>query len=367
MDDPAGARLTAWRDELRMQSHSTRRLMLKTFLDKLHAHEHLTQAEAADLLTLLLSDETSDEQIAEALKALAVKGETEEELAGFAETMRAHSLRVSSTHHTGFIDTCGTGGSRAKTFNISTATAFIVAAAAVPVAKHGNVGVTSKAGSADVLRALGIRYDLAPEQVSACFDEIGLCFMFAPLHHPATKRVAQVRRSLGIRTIFNLLGPLTNPAGAPIQVIGVPDLTTGEKVARALHRLGTARAWVAHGLDGLDEITLADRTHVYEISPDGVRSFEITPDDFGLEFAELDRLRGGTAEDNAAIILDILSGKRRDEARDLVLLNAAAAIVVAGACVTPHGAVEMAAAIIDSGAARDKLEAFREFSQRHGQ
>lgn len=337
--------------------------MLTDFLDKLHAHHHLSQAEAAELLGLLLSDGTSDEQIAEVLRALALKGETEEELAGFAETMRAHSRRVTSTRHTAFIDTCGTGGSRAKTFNISTATAFIVAAAGIPVAKHGNVGVTSKAGSADVLQALGVRHDLAPEQVCECFDEIGLCFMFAPLHHPATKRVAQVRRSLGIRTIFNLLGPLTNPAGAPMQMVGVSDPLTGEKVARALHRLDIGRAWVVHGFDGLDELTLADKTLVYEVGPDGVRRFDVSPADFGLPATELDGLRGGSAAENAEIILAVLSGKRRDEARDLVLLNAAAAICIAGACVTPSGAVEIAAEMIDSGAALDRLEALRQFTQ----
>jgi anthranilate phosphoribosyltransferase len=339
--------------------------MLQTYLDKLRAREDLSQAEAGTLLGLLLSDETSDEQIAETLRSLAAKGETEEELAGFAEIMRAHSNRIVSTRHTTCLDTCGTGGSAAKTFNISTAAAFIVAGAGIPVAKHGNVGVTSKSGSADVLRALGIKYDLAPELVCECFDQIGLCFMFAPLHHPATKRVAQVRRSLGIRTIFNLLGPLTNPAGAPMQVVGVPDLKTGEKIARALSRLGAERAWVVHGLDGLDEMTLADKTAVYEVGPDGVRGFEVSPLDFGLNYSELEGLRGGTADDNAEIIKAILSGKRRDEARDLALLNAAAAICVAGACVTPSGAVEMAARIIDSGEAMARLEAFREFSQRH--
>ncbi|HZS05254.1 MAG TPA: anthranilate phosphoribosyltransferase [Blastocatellia bacterium] len=337
---------------------------LTTLLDQLRTRADLTQAEAAELLAQMLSDDTTEEQIAEALTLLAAKGETEAELAGFAETMRRHSSRITSARHTGFLDTCGTGGSQAKTFNVSTAAAFVVAAAGVPVAKHGNVGITSKSGSADVLRALGVRVDLTPERVCECFDEVGVCFMFAPLHHPATKRVAQVRRRLGTRTIFNLLGPLTNPAGAPWQLIGVSDLTAGEKLAGALVRLGTQRAWVVHGLDGLDEITLADQTVVYEVDLEGVKDFEISPEDFGLSYAELDGLRGGSAEENADIIRGVLSGDRRDEARDLILLNAAAAICVAGACVTPGGAVEMAASVIDSGEAMAKLEAFRDFSQR---
>lgn len=334
---------------------------MQKYLDRLHAHESLSQPEAAELLNYLLSDDSTDEQIADVLKSLAAKGETEEELAGFATTMRAHSQKVISTRHSTFIDTCGTGGSSAKTFNVSTAAAFVVAAAGVPVAKHGNVGVTSKSGSADVLRALGVKVERPLEQVRECFDETGICFMFAPLHHPATKRVAQIRRALGIRTIFNLLGPLTNPAGAPYQIIGVSDPGAVERVALALARLGTQHAWVVHGLDGLDEITLADATIIYEVGPEEIRRNEISPHDFGLAPASLEGLRGGSAADNAAIILDVLSGNRHDAARDLVLLNAAAAICVAGACVTPNGAVEMAAQVIDSGAATEKLEALRSF------
>jgi anthranilate phosphoribosyltransferase len=336
----------------------------ESLLDKLHAGQDLTQPESALLLSHLLSDRTSDEQIADVLTTLSDKGETEEELAGFAETMRAHSNRIVSTRHTNFLDTCGTGGSRAKTFNVSTAVAFIAAAAGVPVAKHGNVGVTSKSGSADVLRALGVNVELTPEQVRECFDETGICFMYAPLHHSAMKRVAQIRRTLGVRTIFNLLGPLTNPAGAPYQLIGVSDEQAGEKVACALARLGTQHAWVVHGLDGLDEITLADKTVIFESTPESVRRFQISPAEFGLEYADLDGLRGGSAEDNAAIIQAVLSGKRTDAARDLVLLNSAAAICVAGACVTPDGAVEIARRVIDSGEALAKLEELRSFSQR---
>jgi anthranilate phosphoribosyltransferase len=236
----------------------------------------------------------------------------------------------------------------------------------VPVAKHGNVGVTTRAGSADVLGALGVKVDLAPGRVNEIFDEIGVCFMFAPLHHAATKRVAMVRRDLGVRTIFNLLGPLTNPAGAPFQVVGVSSESACEKVARALARLGTRRAWVVRGEDGLDEITLDGKTIVYSASSEGPKDidrFEIAPEDFGLRRASIDRLRGGSAGENAAIILDVLEGGRKDEARDLVLINAAASLFIAGAANSLDGAVEMAARSIETGGALAKLNALRQISQ----
>jgi anthranilate phosphoribosyltransferase/anthranilate synthase/phosphoribosyltransferase len=339
--------------------------MLFELLNKLIARRDLAQAEASALLEAILADDATDSRIAAALIALASKGETEEELAGFAQTMRARCSRI-TPKHSRYLDTCGTGGSVAKTFNVSTAVAFVVAAAGVPVAKHGNVGVTSKAGSADALQALGVRVDLQPERVNEIFDEIGVCFMFAPLHHAATKRVAMVRRDLGVRTIFNLLGPLTNPAGAPFQVAGVSSEAACEKVARALARLGTQRAWVVRGEDGLDELTLAGKTVVYSASPEGpgvVERFEITPEDFGLRRASIERLRGGSARENAAIISDVLEGRRKDEARDLVLINAAASLFVAGAANSLGGAVEMAASSIESGAALAKLQELQRASQ----
>jgi len=340
--------------------------VLPDFLNKLIVKQDLSQAEAAALLEAMLGEMATDGQIAAALIALASKGETEEELAGFAETMRARAMRI-TTKHAKFVDTCGTGGSGAKTFNVSTAAAFVVAAAGLPVAKHGNVGVTSKSGSADVLRALGVNVNLPPERVSEIFDEIGLCFMFAPLHHAATRRVAMVRRELGVRTIFNLLGPLTNPAGAPFQVLGVSSLTNGEaaceKVAKALSRLGSERAWVVRGEDGLDEITLAGKTIVYEVRPGSVRRFEIVPEDFGLRRASLDPLRGGSAEENAATIRAVLTGERRDEALDLILINAAASLHIAGVFQTLEAAALAAAAAIQSGQALDKLNALCVLSQ----
>src|SRR5262245_28132392 len=336
--------------------------MLSELLNKLIARQDLAQAEAAALLEAILADDATDSRIAAALVALASKGETEEELCPVAQTLRARCSRIASKHSR-YVDTCGTGGSGAKTFNVSTAAAFVVAAAGVPVAKHGNVGVTTRAGSADVLRALGVKVDLTPERVNEIFDEIGVCFMFAPLHHAATKRVAMVRRDLGVRTIFNLLGPLTNPAGAPFQIAGVSSEAACEKVAHALARLGTSRAWVVRGEDGLDEITLAGKTVVCSASPEGVERFEIAPEDFGLRRASIDHLRGGSAEENAAIIRDVLEGRRKDEARDLVLINAAASLFVTDAANSLESAVEKAGRSIESGGASAKLRALQNITQ----
>jgi anthranilate phosphoribosyltransferase len=335
--------------------------MLISLLDQIIAGRDLTQAEAASLLNAILADDVTDARIAAALVALAAKGETVEELAGFAETMRSRCARI-ATRHTKFVDTCGTGGSQVKTFNVSTAAAFVVAAAGMPVAKHGNVGVTTKAGSADVLRALGVKVDLDPGRVGEIFDEIGICFMFAPLHHAATRRVAMVRRDLGVRTIFNLLGPLTNPAGAPFQVIGVSREAACEKVAMALSRLGTERAWIVRGEDGLDEITIFDKTVVYEVSLHGVKRFEVSPEEFGLRRRPPASLRSGSAEDNARLIGDVLSGERRDAARELILINAAASLHVADGDATFIDSIRLAGEMIDEGAALHKLESLRRLS-----
>lgn len=332
--------------------------MFTDLLTKLIARQNLSQEEARALLDALLSEEATDGRIAAALIAMAAKGETEEELAGFALAMRARSARIDSKYDR-FIDTCGTGGSAVKTFNVSTAAAFVVAACGLPVAKHGNNGVTSKAGSADVLRALGVKVELPPVRVREIFDSIGLCFMFAPLHHAATKRVAMVRRELGVRTIFNLLGPLTNPAGAPYQLAGVSNEAACENVARGLSRLGARKAWVIRGKDGLDEITLYTETVVYEASPEGVRRFEISPEDFGIRRVSLEGLRGETAEANADVIRGILSGDRRDTARDLVLVNAAASLYLGGVADKLSDSVAIAAEAIDTGRAAQKLDALR--------
>src|SRR5712692_7393473 len=302
---------------------------LKNFLPRLMRSEDLSRAEAAQLLDALLEPEASDAQIASTLIALRLKGETFEELAGLAESMRARAVRITSRHAC-FIDTAGTGSSRVKTFNVSTAAAFVIAGAGLPVAKHGNRAASSRCGSADVLTALGVNVAASAEVSEKCLNEIGICFMFAPLYHGATARVAGVRRELGVQTTFNLLGPLTNPARAPRQIIGVWDRNLIEPLAQTLALLGTERAWIVHGSDGLDEVTISGSTFIAEAIQGQVRTFDVGPDDFGLGRGELDHLRGGEAEGNAVIIRDVLSGARRDEARAMVVVNAAAALHVGG-------------------------------------
>jgi anthranilate phosphoribosyltransferase len=328
---------------------------LRIYLPRLMRGESLSRAEASGLLDALLDSEATDAQIAATLIALKKKGETVAELAGLAEGMRARAVPINS-HHALFIDTAGTGSSCAKTFNVSTAAAFVTAGAGLPVAKHGNRAASSLCGSADVLTALGVNVSAAPEVSEKCLNEIGICFMFAPLYHGATARVAGIRRQLGVQTTFNLLGPLTNPAGAPRQLIGVSGLDLIKPMAQALALLGTERAWVVHGADGLDEITIADKTFVAEAREGEVRTFEIGPEAFGAERALLDGLGGGDAEGNAAIIRDVLSGARRDAARSLVVTNAAAALHVGGVAEDLLAAAQLAEHSIDSGAAYRMLE-----------
>ena len=325
------------------------------FLSRLVRREDLNREEAGQLLDALLDPEATDAQISAALVALAAKGETVDELTGLVEGLRSRAVRVSSRHPC-FIDTAGTGSSPAKTFNISTAAAFVIAGAGLPVAKHGNRAASSKSGSADLLTALGVNVSAIPSVSESSLNEIGICFMFAPLYHGATARVAGIRRQLGIHTTFNLLGPLSNPAGAPRQIIGVWRKDLAERLARVLSALGTERAWVVHGEDGLDEITLAGRTHVAEAQDGQVRTFEIAPDDFGFDPAGLDHLRGGDTEANARIVRAVLDGSRRDEARTLVVMTAAAALVLGGVAGDLREAATLAAKAIDSGSAESKLK-----------
>ena len=317
--------------------------------------EHLSRIEAARLLECLLDGEATDAQIAATLIALKNKGETVEELAGLAEAMRAHATPIKCDHAC-FIDTAGTGSSAAKTFNVSTAAAFVIAGAGLPVAKHGNRAASSRCGSADVLSTLGVNVQAEPAVSEKSLNEIGICFMFAPLYHGATARVAGVRRELGVHTTFNLLGPLTNPARAPRQIIGVWDRALIEPLAQTLALLGTEHAWVVHGRDGLDEITITDSTFVAEAKNGEVRTFEIQPEDFGLERTSLEGLRGGDAEENASIIRSVLSGDRRDAARSLVLINAAAALFVGSAARDLREAMRLAGESIDSARASEKLD-----------
>jgi anthranilate phosphoribosyltransferase len=336
---------------------------LTEFLGRLVRREDLDREEAFQLLEALLDAEATDAQISGALVALATKGETVEELTGLVEGLRSRALRVSSKHPC-FIDTAGTGSSRAKTFNISTAAAFVIAGAGLPVAKHGNRAASSKSGSADLLTALGVNVSAIPTVSENALNEIGICFMFAPLYHGATARVAGIRRQLGVHTTFNLLGPLSNPAGAPRQIIGVWRKDLAERLAQVLAALGTERAWVVHGEDGLDEITLAGKTHVAEAQDGAVKSFQIAPEDFGFEARSLDHLRGGDTEANAVIVRAVLDGSRIDEARALVIMNAAAALLLGGASADLHEGATLAAHSIDSGAALEKLERLIEVTNR---
>lgn len=328
---------------------------LSEFLSRLLRRENLTCEEAGRLLDALLEAEATDAQISGALVALAAKGETVEELTGMAAGLRSRAVRVHSKYQC-FIDTAGTGSSPAKTFNISTAAAFVIAGAGLPVAKHGNRAASSKSGSADLLTALGVNVSAIPSVSESSLNELGICFMFAPLYHGATARVAGIRRQLGIHTTFNLLGPLSNPAGAPRQIIGVWRQDLAERLAQVLAALGTERAWVVHGADGLDEITLAGKSLVAEAHHGRVKTFEIEPSDFGFKVGSLDHLRGGDTEANAQIVRNVLLGSRNDEARALVIMNAAAALVLGDVAADLREGARMAAKAIDSGAASEKLE-----------
>lgn len=331
---------------------------LKTILLHLMRGRNIERRDARHLLDELLSEKATDTQISAALVALAIKGETVEELAGMAEAMREHSVKINSIH-TDFIDTAGTGSSKVKTFNVSTAAAFVIAGADLPVAKHGSRAATSKSGSADVLSSLGVNVSASRETSEKCLNEIGICFMFAPLYHASTARVAAVRRELGVHTTFNLLGPMTNPAGAPFQIMGVWHRDLVAPVAETLRALGTKRAFVVHGLDGLDEITVFANTLVAEVTPGYLKFFEIAPEDLGFETVSLENsenLRGGDAEKNAEIIGEVLENKRRDAARSLVLMNAAAALFVGGKAQSLSEAAKIAVQSLESGAASDKLQ-----------
>ena len=334
--------------------------------------ESLSRADAHAVMADILAGKCSQSQVAGLLVALHMKGETVEEIVGFAEAMREAAtplnmaggsmLDVSGTGREALVDTCGTGGDASGTFNISTATAFVVAGAGVRVAKHGNRSATSKCSSADVMEALGVNIEVSAERVGRCLQEVGIAFLFAQAMHSAMKHLAPVRRELRLRTVFNLLGPLTNPAGANAQVVGVYSVELVDKLAEALSMLGLHRGFVVHGLDGLDEITITGPTRVAEIREGTVHTFEITPDEFGLKRAGIATLAGGSAAENAELIRRILEGEKSSR-RDVVVMNAAAALVAAGKAEHLPGAVLLAEKSIDSGAAFAKLEALAKFTR----
>ncbi len=330
--------------------------MLRETLKKAAAGEALSAGEAERALEEIMEGAANPAVTAALLTALRVRGESVGEIVGFARTMRRFAQKVEAPGDV--VDTCGTGGDAKGTINISTAAAFVARGAGVVVAKHGNRAATSRAGSADVLEALGAEIELGPEKVGRCIEEVGIGFMFARTHHPAMRHVVPVRAELPFRTVFNLLGPLTNPAGAKRQLVGVFGREFVRPVAEALKELGALRALVVHGADGLDEITVTGPTIAAEVSDGAVTEREITPEDFGLSRHAPDGLLGGDAHLNARILKDVLSGEEKDAARDVILLNAGAAIYVSGKAKTVEVGVSLAEESIASGAAEKSLANF---------
>jgi anthranilate phosphoribosyltransferase len=327
--------------------------MFTELLQKVVRHEDLTEDEAAAAMREVMEGRANAAALGALLTGLVMKGERPSEIVGFARTMKAHAVKLSAAARDVF-DTCGTGGDRSGTFNISTTAAILIAASGVPVAKHGNRSVSSRCGSADVFEALGVNIAAAPATVERTLHETGIAFFFARTFHPAMKHAAQVRSDVGIRTAFNLLGPLTNPAGATRQLVGVPRPELTELLARSLMMLGSERAWVVHGADGIDEISTTGYTKVSECRAGVVNTFYVHPADFGMAKGDPDALTGGDAAQNAAIIRNILAGERGAR-RDVVLLNAGAALFIAGRVDTIKEGIAVAAASIDSGAAQQRL------------
>ncbi|MDP8947848.1 MAG: anthranilate phosphoribosyltransferase [Actinomycetota bacterium] len=336
--------------------------MLREALRKAASGESLTEGEAERALETIMEGTVPPAATSALLTALRVRGESVSEIVGFARAMRRFAARVDAPG--GVVDTCGTGGDAKGTINVSTAAAFVARGAGVTIAKHGNRAATSRAGSADVLEALGAEIELGPKQVSRCIEEAGVGFMFARTHHPAMKFVAPVRAELPFRTIFNLLGPLTNPAGAKRQLVGVFGSAYVRPVAEALRDLGAEQALVVHGTDGMDEITVTQKTLVAEVGDEGIEEYEISPEDFGLSRHAPDGLLGGDPHLNARILRDVLSGAETGAASEVVLLNAGAAIYVSGEAKTIEEGVRLAGESISSGAALDALEGFVHTTRR---
>ena len=333
--------------------------MIKEAIAQLVGGHSLTMDEASTVMNEIMEGTATPAQFGAFVTALRCKGETVDEIAGFARTMRAKALRVNLSEPV--VDTCGTGGDGHGTFNISTTAAFVVAACGLKVAKHGNRAMSSQCGSADVLEALGVKIDLNPEMVQKCLETVGIGFMMAPVFHPAMKYAAVPRKEVGIRTVFNILGPLTNPAGARAQVLGVPEKSMTEKMATVLKMLGCQRALVVHGQDGLDEITITGKTFVSELKKGSIKNYDVTPEEFGLPRAKPDSLKGGTTKDNAELLRSILSGKKGPQ-RDIVLMNAAAALLAGDKVTTLGQGITLAEQAIDNGKALQKVEELISFS-----
>ena len=321
----------------------------------------LTEDQAARVMDQIMTGEATPSQFGAFVTALRIKGETVDEIAGMARVMRDKSLHVEVDGPVA--DTCGTGGDSSGTFNVSTTAGFVVAGAGVKVAKHGNRAMSGACGSADVLEGLGVNIDLSPDSVARCIDDAGMGFMFAQRFHPSMRFAAGPRREIGIRTVFNILGPLTNPAGADAQVVGAADPATGRKMAETLGRLGSARALVVHGSDGLDEITIGGETSVWEFNAGSVTEYAISPEDFGFSRTSAESVKAGSVEESVAVLRGVLAGET-GPARDIVLMNAAAALLAANAVSSLAEAAAAAAESIDSGRARASLDALVQLSQK---
>jgi|YelNatPaOPRAMG01_1025707.scaffolds.fasta_scaffold87054_2 anthranilate phosphoribosyltransferase len=342
-------------------------MLLLPFLDRVLKGEDLPAPDAEQAMSVILSGQATSSQIAAFLVGLRMKGERPAEVLGFARAMRAKAERVNAgADGEGLLDTCGTGGDGAGTFNVSTIVAFVVAGTGVKVAKHGNRSISSQCGSADVMEGLGIRITLRPEQIGQAIREVGIGFLFAPALHPAMKHAHAARSELKVRTVFNLLGPLTNPAGATTQLVGAPSENAARLLAEVLAALGLRRGFVVHGLDGLDEITTVGPTLALEVSPEIVKERILTPEDFGVPRAKPEDLKGGDRDTNCAIAKAVLTGARGPK-RDIVIVNAAAALVAAGRARTFREGVSLAAQSIDSLAAWDKVTHLARFTQELAQ
>lgn len=333
-------------------------------ISKLVEGSDLTSDEAKEAMKTIMSGNATDAQIGSFLTALRTKGETIDEISACAGVMREFAEKINPKVSGTLVDTCGTGGDKIRTFNISTISAFVIAGAGIPIAKHGNRSVTSKAGSADLLEALGVKLDMAPTDVEKAVEEVGIGFMFAPAFHGAMKYAIGPRKEIGIRTVFNILGPLTNPANAQAQVLGVYDPELTEKMAGVLANLGTERALVVHGIGGLDEISTFGETKVSEFKDGAVKTYEIKPEDFGIKRAAPEELAGGDPKENADIAINILKNKEKGPMRDIVLLNSAAGIYVGGHADSIADGILLAEGSIDSGAAYEKLSGLVDFSRK---
>jgi anthranilate phosphoribosyltransferase len=335
--------------------------MLEKYLSKVVDRKDLIAEESEDAMQAIMSGEADKIQTAAFLASLRMKGETEEEIAAFARVMRSMAVRINPKVEKS-VDVCGTGGDAIKTFNISTTAAFITACV-VPVAKHGNRSVTSKCGSADVIEELGVNLALPPQRIEECIEKIGIGFMFAPLHHQAMKNVMEVRQKLGMRTVFNILGPLTNPANATHQLIGVYDAALTELIAKVLRILDLKKALVVHGEPGVDEVSVCGKTRVSQLSNGEIRTYFIKPEDFGVERASPEKISGGDRKESARILRDVLICKEEGAKRDVVLLNAAAAIFAADEARSIGEGFEIAREILEDGRAAEKLEEFVRFAK----